>query len=277
MKTYSIIVMLATLFIACTHKVNSNNMKETNETQVIIETTEGNIIVKLYDETPLHKENFLKLVKEGAYDSTLFHRVIKNFMIQAGDPQSKNASDTATLGGGDVGYTIPAEIVPALYHKQGALATARMGDDVNPQRASSGCQFYIVTGKVFTEAQLTNLENRMNEALRDTIFNRLVTPHRKEILLMRKEGDQAGLMQLQDSLEAEARRIVAEKPAVKFTAEQRKTYTTQGGTPHLDGAYTVFGEVVSGLDIALKIAEVETGAADRPKKDVRILKATVKE
>lgn len=252
-------------------------MKETNETQVIIETTEGNIIVKLYDETPLHKENFLKLVKEGAYDSTLFHRVIKNFMIQAGDPQSKNASDTATLGGGDVGYTVPAEIVPALYHKQGALAAARMGDDVNPQRASSGCQFYIVTGKVFTEAQLTNLENRMNEALRDTIFNRLVTPHRKEILLMRKEGDQAGLMQLQDSLEAEARRIVAEKPAVKFTAEQRKTYTTQGGTPHLDGAYTVFGEVVSGLDIALKIAEVETGVADRPKKDVRILKATVKE
>lgn len=135
-------------------------MANDNATLVKIETTMGDITVKLYDETPKHKENFIKLVKEGVYDSTLFHRVIKNFMIQAGDPTSKTASATDTLGSGDVGYTIPAEFNPKFFHKRGVLAAARQGDDVNPNKESSGCQFYIVTGRKFSEAQMINMETR---------------------------------------------------------------------------------------------------------------------
>ena len=153
-----------------------------NETLVCLETTMGNIIVKLYDETPKHRDNFIKLVKEGVYDSTLFHRVIKNFMIQAGDPQSKTATDTTTtLGIGDVGYTIPAEINPKFFHKRGVLAAARQGDEVNPNRESSGCQFYIVTGRKFSEAQMINMENQLNEARLDTVFQALARKHMKEI------------------------------------------------------------------------------------------------
>ncbi len=276
-KLFIMTMMLAAVVVACTGNKKEKNMEEIKETQVVISTTEGDITVKLYDDTPLHKENFLKLVKEGVYDSVLFHRVIKNFMIQAGDPTSKTASDTATLGEGDLGYNVPAEINPKYCNKQGALAAARWPDHMNPNRESSSCQFYIVTGKVFTEKQLIDLENKMNDALRDTIFARLMEPYRKEAFLMRKKGDQAGLTKLQDSIEAEARKMVAEKPALKFTPERIRTYTTVGGAPHLDGAYTVFGEVVSGMDVALKIAETETGRNDRPTKNVRILKAFIKE
>ena len=244
-------------------------------TQVKFETTLGDIVVELYNETPKHRDNFIKLTKEGVYDSTLFHRVIKNFMIQAGDPQSKTATDTTTLGNGDVGYTIPAEFNPKFFHKKGVLAAARQGDEVNPERASSGCQFYIVTGRKFSEAQMVNMENQMNDARLETVFNTLARKHMKEIYKMRKAGDTDGLMELQDSLEAQARAEVAKEPALKFTREQIQAYTTVGGAPHLDGAYTVFGEVVDGMDVVEKIENVGTNRADRPKIDIRILKATV--
>lgn len=252
-------------------------MNEGNETQVKLETTLGNIIVKLYNETPKHRDNFVKLAKEGVYDSTLFHRVIKNFMIQAGDPESKNAADTAMLGNGDVGYTVPAEFIPALFHKRGALAAARQGDDVNPKKESSGCQFYIVTGKKFSEAQLINMENQMNEARLDTVFQQLAHKHMKEIFKMRKAGDNEGLLELQDSLEAQARAITDKEPALKFSKAQIQAYTTVGGTPHLDGNYTVFGEVVEGMDVVEKIGEAKTNRADRPETNIRILKAVVLE
>lgn len=222
---------------------------KSNETQVLLETTLGNITVKLYNETPKHRDNFIKLAKEGVYDSTLFHRVIKNFMIQAGDPESKHASDTAMLGNGDVGYTIPAEFNTKFFHKKGVLAAARTGDEVNPERASSGCQFYIVTGRKFSEAQMINMENQMNEARLENVFNTLARQHMKEIYKMRKAGDNEGLLELQDSLEAQAREIVSKEPALKFTPEQIKAYTTVGGAPHLDGAYTIFGEVTDGMDV----------------------------
>lgn len=155
--TKSIMICLALLALtACgagSKKQVNNNMENEKRTHVKLETTMGNIIVELYNETPKHRDNFIKLVKEGVYDSTLFHRVIKQFMIQAGDPESKNASDTAMLGNGDVGYTVPAEFNPKFFHKKGVLAAARQGDDVNPEKASSGCQFYIVTGRKFTEPQ----------------------------------------------------------------------------------------------------------------------------
>lgn len=278
MKRISILLTLAvwSMMIACTgNQQKSESMNQGNETLVRLETTEGNITVKLYDETPKHRDNFIKLAKEGVYDSTLFHRVIKNFMIQAGDPQSKTASDTATLGSGDVGYTLPAEINPKFFHKRGVLAAARLGDEVNPNRESSGCQFYIVTGRKFSEAQMINMENQMNEARLENIFNELARKHMKEIYKMRKANDTEGLLELQDSLEAQARAKVAKEPALKYTKEQISAYTTIGGAPHLDGAYTIFGEVTEGMDIVDKIEKVKTNRGDRPEKDIRILKAEV--
>ena len=274
-------IILFTLILCCMAACTGSQKKEKsmmtgNETLVCLETTMGNIIVKLYDEPPKHRDNFIKLVKEGVYDSTLFHRVIKNFMIQAGDPQSKTATDTTTtLGTGDVGYTIPAEINPKFFHKRGVLAAARQGDEVNPNRESSGCQFYIVTGRKFSEAQMISMENQLNEARLETVFNELARKHMKEIYKMRKAGDNDGLLELQDSLEAQARGIVAKEPALKFSREQIAAYTTVGGAPHLDGAYTVFGEVTEGMEVIDKIQAVKTNRADRPETDVRILKATV--
>ena len=277
-KTTILFTLILCCITACTgNQKKNNNMANDNATLVKIETTMGDITVKLYDETPKHKENFIKLVKEGVYDSTLFHRVIKNFMIQAGDPNSKTASATDTLGSGDVGYTIPAEFNPKFFHKRGVLAAARQGDDVNPNKESSGCQFYIVTGRKFSEAQMINMENQMNEARLDTVFQALARKHMKEIYKMRKANDMEGLMELQDSLENQARKEVAKEPALKFTPEQIKAYTTVGGAPHLDGSYTVFGEVVDGMNVVAEIETAKTNRQDRPAQDIRILKATVVE
>ena len=246
------------------------------ETLVKIETTAGDIKVKLYNETPKHRDNFIKLVKDGVYEGTLFHRVIKDFMIQAGDPDSKNAPKGKMLGAGDVGYTVPAEFVyPKYFHKKGALSAARQGDNVNPKKESSGCQFYIVTGKVYNDSTLLGMESQMNENKINVIFNKLAQKHMKEIYKMRKANDMEGLMALQDTLEAQARAEVKKEPALKFTREQIQAYTTVGGAPHLDGSYTIFGEVVDGMDVVARIEAVKTNRTDRPEKDVRILKASV--
>ena len=278
MKTNNLLILAALImvFTACgAGSKKSTDMEK--RTQVKIETTMGEIIVELYNETPKHRDNFIKLAKEGVYDSTLFHRVIRQFMIQAGDPESKNAADTAQLGSGDVGYTIPAEFVPKFYHKKGALAAARMGDDVNPERASSGCQFYIVTGRKFRESQLLDMAGQKNNARMDTLFNQLARKHMKEIYKLRKANDQDGLLELQDSLEAQAYALYKEEEPFMFTPEQVTSYTTIGGAPHLDGSYTVFGQVVSGMETVEKIEGTKTGKADRPFENVRILKATVLE
>ena len=278
MKTNRILIIavLAMVLAACgAGSKKSTDMEK--RTQVKIETTMGNIVVELYNETPKHRDNFIKLAKEGMYDSTLFHRVIKAFMIQAGDPDSKNANDTAQLGSGDVGYTVPAEFVSKFFHKKGALAAARMGDDVNPERASSGCQFYIVTGRKFREAQLLDMAGQKNNNRIDEIFNELARKHMKEIYKMRKANDEAGLMALQDSLEAEATAQYKNEEPFMFTPEQIAAYTTIGGAPHLDGAYTVFGQVLEGMETVEKIEGTKTGRADRPVENVRILKATVLE
>ena len=278
MKTSKLFILaaLVTVFTACgAGSKNSTNMEK--RTQVKIETTMGDIVVELYNETPKHRDNFIKLAKEGVYDSTLFHRVIRQFMIQAGDPESKHASDTAQLGGGDVGYTIPAEFESKFFHKKGALAAARMGDDVNPERESSGCQFYIVTGRKFREAQLLDMAGQKNNARMDTIFNQLARKHMKEIYKLRKANDQDGLLDLQDKLEAQAYELYKEEEPFMFTPEQISAYSTIGGAPHLDGAYTVFGQVVSGMETVEKIEGTKTGKADRPVENVRILKATVLE
>jgi len=220
--------ILITCFLFATFSYaqkDSTIKKKDRKRDILMQTTMGDIVIRLSDSTPLHRDNFLKLVKVGYYDSVLFHRVIQNFMVQAGDPNSKRASAGQTLGNGGPPYTVPAEFRTTLFHKKGAIAAARTGDNVNPQKASSGSQFYIVQGKVFTDAGLDSLETfRLNGR--------------------------------------------------KIPAEQRAVYKTIGGTPHLDQGYTVYGEVVKGLDVIDKIATVQTSRPqDKPLQDVRIMQA----
>lgn len=232
---------------------------------ITIHTSLGDIAVRLYDETPLHRDNFIKLAKEGYYDGTLFHRVIRDFMIQGGDPDSKGAPAGKMLGTGGPDYTIEAEILPQLFHKRGALAAARQGDDVNPERRSSGSQFYIVWGQTYNEGQLRQLDKQLLMQRTQQAFNALCAEHRSEIMQLRRDRNREGLQALQDSLIAQAE-SAAKQGAL--TDAQREAYTTVGGTPHLDGQYTVFGEVVAGLDVVEKIQSTPTGRADRPSQDV---------
>ena len=235
--------------------------------KVKIQTMLGDIVVRLYDETPIHRDNFVKLVKEGYYDGTLFHRVIKDFMIQGGDPDSKGAPAGKMLGVGGPNYTLEAEIKDGLFHKRGALAAARQGDEVNPERRSSGSQFYIVWGQVYNEGQLRQYAKQMRMQKVQAAFNELAAQHRDEIMQMRRERNRAGLQELQDKLVAEAE---AKVTGEGLTEEQRKVYSTIGGTPHLDGQYTVFGEVEEGLDVVETIQNTATGRGDRPIDDIEM-------
>jgi len=205
------------LLLLCTFSMLSAFAAKPKNQYVRIKTAYGECIIKLYNETPLHRDNFIKLAKSGFYNGTLFHRVIKEFMIQGGDPQSKTAKPDSLLGNGDVGYTIPAEFRDSLFHKKGVLAAAR---DNNPEKASSGCQFYLVQGKVFTDEQLNVLEEK--------------------------------------------------RLKFKIPEWQRAIYKTIGGTPHLDRNYTVYGEIVSGLDMVDRIATLETDKNNRPKADAKM-------
>ena len=207
------------------------SVAQTSTTEVLFETTEGNIRIALYDETPLHRDNFLKLTRMHVYDSLLFHRVIKNFMIQSGDTNSKNAKPGQRLGTGDFDYTQEPEFrLPQIIHRRGCVAMAREPDVVNPEMRSSACQFYIVWGKRFSSAEIEKAQERL-----DTMTH----------------------------------------GRVKLTPEMIKVYKSVGGTPHLDGQYTVFGEVTEGLDVVECIQKAETDEFDRPFEDIRILRATV--
>lgn len=235
--------------------------------RVKIQTMLGDIVVRLYDETPIHRDNFLKLAKEGYYDGTLFHRVIKDFMIQGGDPDSKGALAGKMLGVGGPDYTLEAEIKEGLYHKRGALAAARQGDEVNPERRSSGSQFYIVWGQVYNEGQLRQFSKQLRMQRVQGIFNQLASQHRDEIMQMRRDRNRAGLQELQDKLVAEAEKQAGNDG---MSEAQLKLYSTVGGTPHLDGQYTVFGEVEEGLDVVEMIQGTATGRADRPLDDIEM-------
>jgi cyclophilin family peptidyl-prolyl cis-trans isomerase len=217
-KNIVLLMLIIGLLASC--KEGEKSMK------VLLETSEGNIVLQLYEDTPQHSENFLKLVKESYYDGIIFHRVISNFMIQAGDPNSKNPTPDGRYGSGGPNYKIPAEILPNHHHKKGVLAAARTN---NPAKESSGSQFYIVQGTVFDIEDLKAMEE-----------------NKKSV-----------------------------NPAFKFSEEAIKNYTTTGGTPHLDGEYTVFGEVIEGLDVVDKIAATETRPGDRPVKDIFIKKAII--
>lgn len=242
------------------------------ETIVLMHTTKGDIKLKLYNETPRHRDNFIQLVKNGQYEGLLFHRVIKDFMIQGGDVTSKNAPMNKSLGAGDLGYTIPAEFVyPKYFHKKGALCAARTGDEVNPEKASSASQFYIVTGKVYKESDLKQIEKQLENALKQSIFARLQAEYRPKIMELYRSGNKEELAILRDTLigktelEAEKR-----KDETKLTEEQKKTYTTIGGVPFLDNQYTVYGEVIEGLETVDAIQNAKTNKQDRPTENIAI-------
>lgn len=240
---------------------------------VDIKTTAGDIKVKLYDDTPKHRDNFLKLVNEGYYNGVLFHRVIKDFMVQTGDPESVKADSTAMLGSGGPGYQIDAEIkYPAHYHKYGALAAARSGDNVNPERKSSGSQFYIVTGRKYTDAQLDNMVERNVGERRQAYFRNLCKEYDSQIRSLMEAKNDTALEELRQELIKKTEEAVPVEP---MPEQMREDYKNLGGTPHLDGTYTVFGEVLSGMDTVEKIQNAETGRADRPKEDIRILSMSI--
>lgn len=246
--------------------------QKTTETQVRMQTNLGTITLKLYNETPLHRDNFIKLVKNGQYEGLLFHRVINEFMIQGGDVTSKNAPLNKQLGAGDLGYTVPAEFVyPRYFHKRGALCAARTGDDSNPEKASSASQFYIVTGKVYSEGEIKQLEKQKESRLKQAIFNRLQNENKTTIMQYYKSGDKDSLAIMRDTLigkteiETEKR-----KEETKLTAQQREAYTTVGGVPFLDNEYTVYGEVTEGIEIVDKIQKVKTNSSDRPLENIVI-------
>ena len=252
-------------------------MQTPQETGPIVDivTSAGNIKVRLFDDTPIHRDNFLKHVREGYYDGVLFHRVIKDFMVQAGDPESKNAEAGARLGAGDPGYTLEAEIdYPRHYHKRGALAAARTGDQVNPERRSSGSQFYIVTGRQVSAQQLEVMAQRQTNDLMQKYFQDLCRKHWTEIEELQKAGDKEKLEELRQQLIAETEANV--KP-VTISEEMKADYLAGGGAPSLDGQYTVFGEVLEGMDVVEKIEGVATDSFDRPQEDVKIISMKVEE
>lgn len=269
---------LASLALGVAGVFAQDNMDETkpadpNDALVELKTSLGDIVVELYNDTPLHRDNFLKLVGDGFYDGVLFHRVIDSFMVQTGDPDSKTAGPGRSLGSGDPGYTIAAEIeYPRHYHKRGALAAARTGDAMNPERRSSGSQFYIVTGRTASERQLEASDLKRINGKMERVFQKLAMQHMDSIQAMRKSGNQEGLESLRQELIRQTEDSVKPQPMPDHV---KKDYMEKGGTPHLDGEYTVFGEVVKGMDVVDKIQKVETDDADRPKDDVRIISAKV--
>jgi cyclophilin family peptidyl-prolyl cis-trans isomerase len=267
-KTIILILMLVS-FIKT--GISQSFAKET----ILISTIHGNIKIRLFNETPLHRDNFLKLVKEHFYDSLLFHRVIEEFMIQGGDPDSKLADGFKVLGDGDLNYTIPAEIKPELFHKKGMLCAARNGDDVNPTRASSACQFYIVQGKQRTEEDLKSFEKRINRVminrLKDSVLNLPQNAMLKQkISTFKTEKNNDSLMAYTKQLSQQTDNLYEKMPHFVFSETHKTVYKSLGGTPHLDTNYTIFGEVTEGMEVIDRIAAAKTGKNDRPLIDIRM-------
>lgn len=266
MKRLILICMLAgsLLSASCVQARNSKREKV-----VEIATDYGKIKIKLFNETPLHRDNFIKLVNEGIYTDLLFHRVIQGFMIQGGDPDSRNAAPGQMLGNGGPGYTVAAEINPKFFHHRGVLAAAREGDQVNPEKKSSGSQFYIVQGKVFRPTELDSLLLKKEEMRKTTLMQARIKAIEPELYKLGGEGKQQEVMAkinaIRDSVAAEAAKL----PPFAFSEEQRKIYTTLGGAPHLDGNYTIFGEVIEGMEVVDAIARQAVDQNNRPEKDIK--------
>jgi cyclophilin family peptidyl-prolyl cis-trans isomerase len=269
----SIFLLTILSFSACSF---SQNKSIPEGPTVLIKTKYGDMKVVLYNETPLHRDNFMKLTKEGVFDSLLFHRVIKGFMVQGGDPQSKRATKEQMLGEGDLNYTVPAEISPGIIHKKGVIAAARNGDDVNPERRSSATQFYLAQGKVYKLDDVPMIEANLNSRAAESLFNKLVAEKIDTLTLFQMTRNKLGYEKITSKLRQQAENEIAKNP-VKLTKQQIETYTTWGGIPHLDGAYTVFGEVTDGMAVIDSIAAQPTGPMDRPVENIRMKIEVIKE
>ena len=278
--------ILFTLLVLCSLAASSCTGKNADgETEVLLQTTEGDIRIRLFNDTPLHRNNFIKNVKEGLYDGVTFHRIIRSFMIQTGDPNTRpgheaelaaaEADTTKTLG-----ETVPAEFVyPKYFHKRGMVAAAREGDDINPKKSSDAHQFYIVTGKFQNETAMAEYETARKQALVDERYHKKMYAHREELEAMRKARNRDGVSDMLEKLLDESKMEVDELPETEyvFNQEQIRAYRMYGGAPWLDGNYTVFGEVVEGMKVVLQIEKVKTGAGDKPLRDIRIIKASIVE
>ena len=265
MKIRTLVLLGLVSMLSCTTNYNDNNR------YVNISTDVGDIVIKLYNETHKHTENFIKLTEENFFDGLIFHRVIKDFVVQGGDPETKNAEPGKLYGEKDAGYLIDAEIVDTIYHKRGVIAMAREGDDVNPEKKSSSSQFYLVVGKVFTEEELNKLEDKLNKKLREKTEKKLYD----SLLGSQSNLNPKFLNEVTQKVSILADSIMKVKH-IKFNENQRKIYTTVGGIPHLDGNYTVFGEIVEGYDVVEKISQVQTDSNDRPLKDIKFKVRIVK-
>lgn len=268
----SFITAMILVVFSCEKKSDTTEITEHRQ-KIEMVTDQGTIMIELYNETPLHRDNFIKVAQDGVYDSVMFHRVIESFMIQGGDPDSKYAQPGDTLGNGGLDYRVDAEFDPNLFHKKGVLAAARDG---NPERASSSTQFYIVQGKVFNDSLLDRAEERINGWLAEHYFKK--DPENKSLVdSLQKAIDQENMAQYRlynDSISSLAKSY-DNFDNHTISEEQRTVYKTLGGTPHLDQNYTVFGEVIEGLNVVDSIAKVTTGPFDRPVEDVRIISVKV--
>jgi peptidylprolyl isomerase len=251
-------------FLSCKAPGGNDN------TSVLIKTTVGEIKIKLYDDTPIHRDNFIKMVNSGVYENVLFHRVIKDFMIQTGDPSTsinkKNGIDSLS------NYTIKAEFNPLHYHKKGALAAARRGNEDNPDMRSSGTQFYIVQGVKLSDSELDQAELKINNNIKQSVFNRIIR-HTADSL--RSLGKNPSDGEIQESASEKIFNSLSSLKAYKIPTDQREVYKTLGGVPRLDCTYTVFGEVTEGLDIVDRIAKTPTDANDKPVEDIRIIRIKI--
>ena len=269
------LVLFSTLLL--TTLVLGSFVKKSDEVEVIMTTSKGELILKLYNQTPLHMDNFVKLINNQFYNGISFHRVIKNFMAQAGDPNSRDPEYAGSLGNNSEGETLPAEIFPSLFHKKGALAAARMGDQVNPEKRSSGSQFYIVQGKKYNRNQLTQMEARINQQLEGNRVGIFLKDSSNRAYMNRvKVCQQNGWMDSLNVVISEIKNIVLKDVDMfTFSEEQLKAYETVGGTPFLDNGYTVFGEVVSGIDIIDSICTSPTLPGDKPQEPIIILSVKI--
>lgn len=270
LKSLILVTLVTVLAFSCKQKVQETDttVAKPVEPIVLIETDLGNIKVKLYNETPLHRDNFLKLVTEGFYDSIVFHRVINSFMIQGGDPDTKKGIEKDKIyGSSDAGYKLPAEFNTKLFHKKGALAAARQGDKENPEKMSSGSQFYIVQGKVFSQPELDTLAARKNRNLKIATLNKLVMDKAEKLM---DKGINPDFSTLPASLKDTFDLVMSKIVPYSYAPEKADFYTSVGGTPHLDGDYTVFGEVIEGIDVVDKIAAVKTSKYDMPIESIRM-------
>lgn len=272
MKRIFICLMLALTGVTMANASSAEKQADNQKTYVTVHTNQGDFTLMLYDDTPVHRDNFIRLCKDGTYEGVLFHRVIKDFLIQGGDPQSKERIPGKGYGDGDGGYVVYNEILPDHFCKKGALIDAKLGDDVNPTRMSAGTQFCVVQGKTFTDEQLDATEERMNEWHKNHLYHLA----RYELML---ENPELSKIENGDLLNAKAReraeKQYAEQGKVTISPERREVYKTIGGTPHLDGTVTIFGELVEGQDIVEKITLMKTDEMNRPLSDVVILSTEV--